>query len=199
MRKSPLLSLFSLALLAALPAVAQDAPAMSAEEQAMMAAYQAAATPGPEHAALARSEGKYVLSVKSWQAPDAPPTVETGEASRRMSLDGRILVEEVESTMMGQPFKGIGLHGYDNVSGEYWGTWNDSMSTGLMVSTGSCDDQRNCSFTGSWNDPVTRDKVTARMTSRWTDANTEIFEMYGPGPDGKEMKMMELTYRRITR
>jgi hypothetical protein len=32
------------------------------------------------------------------------------------------------------------------------------------------------------------------MTSRWTDPKTEVFEMYGPGKDGKEMKMMEITY-----
>ncbi|KFL37736.1 DUF1579 domain-containing protein [Arenimonas donghaensis] len=196
MRTFPLVSSLVLALAAALPSAAQEAPAMSAEEKAMMEAYQQAGTPGPQHAAMARSAGDYTLSVTSWQAPDAPPTVESGKARRRMDLGGRVLIEEVESTMMGQAFTGMGLHGYDNVSGKYWSTWNDSMSTGLMVSQGDCDDQGNCTFTGSWNDPVTRDKVTARMTTRWTDANTEIFEMYGPGPDGKEMKMMQITYTR---
>jgi hypothetical protein len=34
------------------------------------------------------------------------------------------------------------------------------------------------------------------MTTRWTDANTEVFEMHGPGPDGKEPKMMEITYKK---
>jgi hypothetical protein len=36
--------------------------------------------------------------------------------------------------------------------------------------------------------------VTARMTTRWTSPTTEVFEMYAPGRDGKEMKMMEITY-----
>ena len=35
-----------------------------------------------------------------------------------------------------------------------------------------------------------------RMTCRWTSPTTQIFEMYGPGKDGKEMKMMEMTYTR---
>ena len=35
---------------------------------------------------------------------------------------------------------------------------------------------------------------TMRMTSRRQDAKTEIFEMYGSAPDGKEMKMMEIVY-----
>ena len=51
-----------------------------------------------------------------------------------------------------------------------------------------------CTFTGSWNDPVRKGPVTARMTTRWTSPTTEVFEMYGPGRDGKEMKMMEITY-----
>lgn len=198
MRRSFRLSLIPLSLAFALPAAAQEAapPAPSAEEQAMMEAFQKAATPGPQHARLAEAVGTYDMVVKSWQSPDAPPTTDTGVSTRRMVLGGRVMVEEAKATMMGQPFDGLGLHGFDNVSGKYWATWNDSVGTGLMVAEGDCDGQGACSFTGSWNDPVTKGKVTARMTSHWTDANTEIFEMHGPGPDGKEMKMMQITYTR---
>ena len=70
------------------------------------------------------------------------------------------------------------------------------MNTDLMVSEGDCDAAGACTFVGSWNDPISKGKITARMSSRWTDANTEIFEMHGPGPDGKEMKMMEIVYTR---
>lgn len=185
------------ALAATLPALAQDAPPkMSPEEAAAMEAYQKAAAPGPQHAALAKMAGTYDLKIRSWTKPGAPPTEETGTATRRMMLDGRVLAEDVESRMYGQPFNGHGLSGYDNTSGKYWSTWNDSMSTGLMVSEGSCDDAGACTFTGSWNDPVTKGKTTARMTTKWTSPTVEVFEMYGPGPDGKDMKMMEITYTR---
>lgn len=190
----------ALALAFALPALAQDAkpqdtpPKMSPEEAAMMEAYQKAATPGPQHATLAKMAGDYELSVTSWSAPGAPPTVERGTASRSMQLGGRVLAEQVQSKMMGQPFTGHGMTGYDNVTGKWWSTWNDSMSTGLMVSEGTCDDAGACTFTGSWNDPVTKGKVNARMTTKWTSPTVEVFEMYAPGPDGKEMKMMEITY-----
>ena len=60
-----------------------------------------------------------------------------------MGLDGRVLIEEVTSSMMGMPFTGHGMTGYDNVTGKYWSTWTDSMSTGLMVSEGTCDAQDN--------------------------------------------------------
>jgi hypothetical protein len=181
--------------LCAAPALAQDAPPqMSPEEAAMMEAYQKAGTPGAPHAALAKMAGTYDMSIKSWHSPGAEPMVETGTATRTMALGGRVLVEETQATMMGQPFSGHGMYGYDNVSGKHWGTWNDSMSTGLMVSEGSCDEAGACTFNGSWNDPVTKGKVNARMTTKWTSPTVEVFEMHAPGPDGKEMKMMEITY-----
>jgi len=63
-----------------------------------------------------------------------------------------------------------------------------------MVSEGTCDAKNTCTFKGSWNDPIKKGPVSSRMTSRWTTPTTEVFEMYGPGRDGKEMKMMEITY-----
>ena len=188
-------ALLPLSLLATAPLLAQDAPPkMSPEEAAMMQAYQQAGALGAPHAALAKMAGTYDLSIRSRHAPGAPPTVETGTATRTMALGGRVLVEDVSSQMHDQAFTGHGMHGYDNVSGKHWSTWNDSMSTGLMVSQGDCDAKGACTFTGSWNDPVTKGKINARMTTKWTSPNVELFEMYAPGPDGKESKMMEITY-----
>ena len=179
------------------PALAQEGapPQMSPEEQAAMAAYAKAGTPGAEHRTLAAMAGDYDLTVKSWYGPGEPAT-DTGTATRRMILGDRVLVEEVKAQMMGQPFNGQGLHGFDNVTGRYWSTWNDSMSTGVMVSEGSCDANGACTYQGRHNDAVSKQPMTTRMTTRWTDPSTEVFEMYGPGPDGKETKMMEITYRK---
>ena len=188
-----------LALLLALPALAsEDAkpPETSPEEQAMMEAYAKAGAVGPQHKQLAGSAGNYDLTIKSWSAPGTEPTIEKGTAMRKMIFDGRIMVEEVASQMQGQAWTGYGMHGYDNVNGRHWSTWNDSMSTGIMLSDGSCDDKGACTFTGSWNDPITKGKINARMTTKWTDANTELFSMYTSGADGKEMLMMEINYAR---
>lgn len=183
--------------LAALPAAANPAnepPKMTPEQAAMMEAYAKAGAPGAAHAALKKMEGTYDLKISSWEAPGAPATVEKGTATRKMMLDGRVLSEDTQSTMYGKPWSGHGMHGYDNITGKAWGTWNDSMSTGIMVSEGDCDGRGDCTMTGSWNDPVTKGRINARMTIRWTDPKTEVFEMYTPGPDGKEMKMMEIVY-----
>jgi hypothetical protein len=97
---------------------------------------------------------------------------------------------------MGMPFTGQSMTGYDNVSGKYWATWIDSMSTGMMVSRGTCAADRSCEFVGTYNDPIQGGPVESRFKTWWTDPNTQKFEMYGPGKDGKEMKMMEMTYKK---
>jgi hypothetical protein len=173
----------------------QQQPQMTPEQKAEMEAYMKAATPGPQHQGLASAAGNYSMKVKSWHDPAGPAMEDTGTAKRSMELGGRVLVEEVQSTMMGQPFTGHGMTGYDNVTGKYWSTWNDTMGTGVMLSEGTCDASgKNCTFKGSWVDPIKKTPITARMTSKWTSPTTEIFEMFAPGPDGKEMKMMEITY-----
>ena len=172
----------------------QGQPELTPEQKAEMEAFAKAGTPGAPHQGLAATVGSYDLKVRSWMEPGAPPMEEAGTATRAMTLDGRVRVENVSSAMMGAPFTGHGMLGFDNVTGKYWSTWNDSMSTGLMVSEGTCDAHRACKFSGTWNDPIRKGPVTSRMTTRWTSPTTEVFEMYGPGRDGKEMKMMEITY-----
>jgi hypothetical protein len=191
-------SITALTLSLASPLAAQEtaAPQMTPEMQATMEAFQKAGTPGAEHQKLASLAGSYDLTIKAWHSPGGEPTTDSGSATRKMILGDRVMVEDVTSQMMGQPFIGHGMHGYENSTGKYWATWNDNMSTGLMVSEGSCDAKLTCTYTGSYHDPATKKAQTARMTTRWTDANTEVFEMYAPGPDGKEAKMMEITYKK---
>lgn len=189
--------LFVAAVFCAAPVLAQEGgtpPEMSPEEKAMMEAYQKAGTPGPQHQKLAESAGTYDVKVKSWNAPGAPPEESNATATRTVDLGGRIIVERFDGTMMGQPFTGRSTMGFDNVTGKYWATWTDSMSTGMMMSEGTCDEKDVCTFVGSWNDPLTKTKMTSRFVTRRTGPKTEFFEMFSTGADGKETKSMEMTY-----
>src|SRR5262249_20799651 len=144
-------------------------PKLTPEQQAQMDIYMKAAAPGPEHQMLASSAGQYDLTIKSWEEAGKPPTEDKGTATRAMMLDGRVLAEDVHSTMGGMPFEGHGMTGFDNVSRKYWGTWMDNMGTGVMVLDGTCDMKKSCTFTGSFNDPVKKAPVKSRMTTRWTN------------------------------
>jgi hypothetical protein len=182
---------------AAVPALAQEGgapPEMTPEQQAEMEAYMKAGALGPQHEAMAKEVGTYDVAMKNFDNPDGTPTESTGVATRSLMFGGRVLVEDFESDFMGMPFTGRGMNGFDNVSGKYWSTWMDSMSTGLMVSEGTCDASHACEFVGSYNDPIANGPKKMRVVTRWTSPTTQVFEMHGAGRDGKEMKMMEMTY-----
>jgi len=189
---------------AAVPALANqdekkaaEPPAMSAEEQAMHAAWQKAMTPGPQHQALASGAGSWTFTGKFWMGgADKPPMEASGTAERSMLHGGRVLVENVKSEMMGQPFEGHGMTGFDNVSQKYWSTWTDNMGTGVMVGTGTCDASGVCTFSNEYYDPMTGRKKTNRSVLRREGNDKEVYEAYDTGPDGKEYKSMELVMTR---
>ena len=176
---------------------AKAPPQMSAEEQAMMEKYMKAATPGPEHQKLAKLAGKWKLQVTAWMAPGAPPEKSDGTAEFTSLLGGRYLQQEVKGNMGGQPFEGRGIEGYDNVTKERFGTWMDSMSTGLLVARGKCAaDAKKCTFKGTMPDAVAGKAVPMTETLTYTDDDHFSFEMHGPGPGGKNFKMIEIAYTR---
>ena len=180
-------------------------PHPAAEINGSRAGRAAQRVSGRESARL-RDDCEELFARTVWQNPQvralgiAPEPLEPLQSAyplrRRMNTpcgNGVFLVGD--ALRVTEPFTGQGMTGYDNVSGKYWSTWNDSMSTGVMVSEGTCDSQgKACTFTGSWTDPITKGLIKSRMTSRWTSPTTEVFEMYAPWKDGKEMKMMEITY-----
>jgi len=175
------------------------APAKT-EEQKMMDAMMKAGSPGKPHQDLAKQAGNWDLVVKAWMKPGAPPQETKGTAERTMILGGRVLSEKVTGDPMGPgmgPFEGFGLSGFDNVSGKYWGTWNDNMDTGVMVSTGTCDEKTStCTFKGTYTDPMTKKAKHTRMVMHRDGDDKAVMDFYEPGKGGKEAKTMEITYTR---
>lgn len=202
--QSPLrvLSLVVVLLAAAVPAAAQEememqAPEMSAEEAAMMETWMKAMTPGPQHEMLADGVGEWKFSMKAWMEPDAEPMVSEGPVERSMELGGRVLVEVLSGEFMGQPFEGIGRTGYDNLTGEWWSTWTDNMSTGLLLMTGTWDEaSRTWTWTGEGTDPMTGKPQAMKMVITREGEDREVGEMWHAGPDGEMHKTMEIVYTR---
>jgi len=181
----------------AMPALAaepaKEAPAMTPEQQKMMEAYMKAGTPGPEHARLAKWVGSWDLDLTNLDGPT--PQKSKGTAQFSSDLGGRVVSQVVKSDMMGMPFEGHGTEGYDNVAKKYWSVWTDSMSTGPSVAWGTCTEAM-CSYEGTYNDAVTGKAAKVRMTIKAESADKQVFNYFGPGPDGKEKKMMEIVYTR---
>ncbi|HTD52721.1 MAG TPA: DUF1579 domain-containing protein [Thermoanaerobaculia bacterium] len=167
------------------------------DEKAAMEAMQKAATPGEAHKKLEAVVGTFDTKVKTWMDPSKPPEESTGTSENTWVLGNRYVQMKYQGTMMGQPFSGMGYQGYDNVTKKYVGTWMDSMSTGIMRTTGQADKSgKTMTMTGSAADPVTGKMVNLTEKITVKDNDHHSFEMWAPGPDGKPVKMMEIEYTR---
>ena len=166
------------------------------DPQAMMETYKKLATPGEPHKQFTGMAGSWNTKTKSWMEPNKPPTESDGSCEQKMLLDGRFLQQECTGEMMGQPFNGIGVMGYDNHTKKYVSTWMDSMGTGIFFMEGNASaDGKTITQKSSYNDPI-EGPMKLRGVTKIADNNTETFEMYSTGKKGKEAKMMEITYTR---
>jgi hypothetical protein len=162
------------------------------DSAAKMKAWMDYMTPGDPHKMLAASAGKWKTETTMWMEPGAPPMNSTGEATNSMILGGRYQRSVHKSSMMGQPFEGEALTGYDNAKKLYVSTWVDNMGTGIMQMEGTWDEAtKSTNMKGSAKDPITGKETGMREVFRVVDDTHREMEMYST-VDGKESKVMEM-------
>lgn len=183
---------------AAAPApAAAPAATLTPEQQKRMETWVKSMTPGAPHKWLAARAGKFDFAGKFWMEPGAPPQAAKGAAERTLVLGGRVLQEKLTSTLMGMPLDGLGLAGFDNVTGQFWSTWNDSLSTGVRIAGGTCDvAMKACAWKGSYSNPDTGKVQSVRLELKLDGADREVLTTFEAGPDGKEARSAELVYTR---
>lgn len=186
-----------LPLLALTLAAASPTSAGEPSQEEMMQAYMQAAQPGQQHEYLAGKAGTWNCTIRSWMDPGSEPMVSEGTEETRLILGGRFIESEFSGSMMGMPFEGRGVMGYDNAKQKYVGTWLDNMGTGIMSYEGDYDPQKNALVChGSYMDPLTKQVQNSTLVSRELGPDRSVFEMWGPGPDGQDVKWMEIEYAR---
>lgn len=178
---------------------ATDKP-MSPEMEAMMKKWEEAATPGPAHKVLDPLVGKWDYAVRWWMAPDAPAEESKGSGETKWIMDKHYLQQDVQSPPM-QPdmpaFRGMGLFGYDNLKKQYFSIWIDNMCTGPMILWGTADAAgKVITFTGEEPDLMKGGTKKVRNVMRFESPDRIVSEQFAPGPDGKEMREMEIIYTR---
>lgn len=170
---------------------------MSPEEQQMMQKWMEYATPGEAHKVLDQFVGDWDYTLKWWNAPGSEPETSSGESEVEWKLDGRFIEADVEGISMGQKFEGLGYIGYDNAKKEYQNVWIDNMGTGMMMGTGQYDvETKTFTEKGTYTDPMTGEAKPYTGVTKIIDNDNHTYELFTPGPDGKEFKMMEITYVR---
>jgi len=173
-----------------------EQPEMTPEQEAEWAAWEAAGTPGPQHAQLGGMIGEWDCHCEFWMAPDAPPTITEGTSVSEWVLGGRIIKSDFSTTIMGMPFQGLMYSGYDNIKGEYFSIWMDSSMTGYMADTGTANaDGTEVVYTGGFTDPM-GNPVKTKHIARTIDHDKTVFEMW-ESKNGEDMRLTgKITYTR---
>lgn len=162
-----------------------------------MEEYAKASAPNENHKALELLAGNWEAKSKFRMAPEAPWMDSTGTEYSQMWYDGRYLHTTYKGDMGGMEFKGLGVMGYDNGAKEFQGTWIDSMSTGIIMMTGTYDAKtKTFTMNGEMKDPMDGKVKKMRETVKITGADSRVREFFEVGKDGKEFKSMEINYTR---
>ena len=165
----------------------------------MMEAFLKAAEPVEQHAGLARFAGTWNAHVKHWMEPGATPVEETGTMVNTMVLGGRFLKSEFSGQMMDMEFRGLGTWGYNTITQRFESSWHDTFGTGILFMSGSVDAAGTVyTSTGEMDMPMGMGRLKQREVLTFVNADTHVMEFFSPDPaqDGKEVRMMEITYTR---
>ncbi len=111
---------------------------MTAEQAAVMAEWAKIAAPSEAHKHLDYFVGKWKTKTSMYMGgPGSTPMVSDGVSEVKWVLDGRFIMDTHEGTMMGQPYHGIGMTGYDNYRNLYEGSWRSNMGTNTLTMKGA--------------------------------------------------------------
>lgn len=174
-------------------AESKASPESDTDQAEMMKKMEAAGTPGPAHKALEAFVGNWKAEVKCWGEPGGTPQVSQGTAKANWTLKGHFLEEEFHGEMMGKPFTGRTLMGYDNTKQTFKSVWVSDRQTSMFTSEGKGDSGNkvitlegkvDCAATG-------RKDITMKTVFRVLSPDKHVFEMF----DGNT-KTMEITYTR---
>jgi len=176
----------------------KEEPWVAVDDSTAMKNWMAYATPGEPHKMLAKSKGTWTGAVTIWMSPDSLPSTSTMTMVNKMVMDGRYQVSEAKGNMMGMPFNGMSMTGYDNHKKVYMSTWIDNMGTGIMKMEGPWDEAtKSMTLTGKMIDPSTGRECDFKEVFKIIDDNNQLMEMYGPDPKtGKPFKTMEIKLTR---
>jgi hypothetical protein len=159
----------------------------------MMKKMQAAGAPGPEHKALNAFVGDWKVEVKSWMQPGDQPSTSHGTAKVKWILGGRFLEEDFHGEMMGKPFTGHGLFGFNNSRQKFQSVWMDDVNTAIFTSEGKGESgNKVITLEGRADCPATGEKdVPMKEIFRVHSQDEHVLEMYNNGK-----KTMEIIYTR---
>ena len=118
-----------------------------------------------QHEDLAKMVGTWDVTMKMWMVPDSPPMESTGISTGKALLGGNYVQQDFEGSVMGGPFEGVLMLGYDTVDKEFVSVWMDSFHPVMYVGRGTEKDGLT-TYDAEEPDFMTGKKKKTRMTIR---------------------------------
>lgn len=168
------------------------------DQQKAMEMYMKLGAVNENHAYLRQFAGEWKMTATMWAFPGSPPTTSENTATAELIFSGRFLKMAYKGQMMGQPFEGFQLMGYDNYQQKYVVLWVDNTSTAFYMTAGVLDPAtKTMTETGLWPDPMSGGQVKVRNVSKFTGKDGFVYESYMTLPNGQEFKTLEQRGARV--
>ena len=172
---------------------------MTAEQMAEMAEWAKIATPGEGHKHLEYFVGKWKTKTSMYmEGPGSKPMVSDGTSDVKWVLDGRFIMDTHHGSMMGQPYHGIGMTGYDNYRNMYESSWYSNMGTNTLTMTGARHPETGVfTYYGEMDEPGL--KVigrTVKYVTKIVDKDHHTFEIFDVHA-GDDYLVISLSYERV--
>ena len=117
-----------------------------------------------------------------------------GKEHNELIAGGLWLTSEFSANMMGQPFQGHGILGYDTKKKKYVSVWVDPSRTDLIIMEATMKGTTRSGTTMMIG--MTGEKVETKVVETMPDDNHRLLRFLQKGPDGKEMQLMKIEYKR---
>jgi hypothetical protein len=169
---------------------AQEKPVVTVEVE-RMAAYQAANAVNEHHEFFKKFVGDWAVQMTFWTAPGKPPVTSRAAAKSEVRFGDRFLFILFTGEMMGKPYEGQEIIGYDNLEKMYNIFYMDNTSTHVYVAKGVQEGDV-LSETGESTDPLTGKKSAVHARTTFLGKDEYLYEQFMVQDDGNEIKMLEL-------
>ena len=169
-----------------------DFAKLSPEEQ--MKAMTEFGSLAPEHALLQKLAGNWDLAIKMRFGPNEAWQEMPGTIEAESVLGGRFVLQRYRSSMMGQPFEGIGMLGYDKLKQRFTTSWMDVSSTCVASSEGQAEGNT-IHYVGRISDLITPRGRRFRTVETIVDDDHWTSDMFDT-IDGAEVQVMGIAATR---
>lgn len=173
-----------------------DKPAGEMSQEEMMSAWMKLNAPGVNHDQLKNMAGEWDVEMRIFAGPGGEPMVDKGKAKFTTILDGRFVQEELTGKMLGMPWNGMGVYGYDNVRNLFTCFWIDSTSTQMYTCKGTRTPDGTMTLYGEMDEPsMSMYGRVVKFVHTWPSKDKHVMACYdlAAGPDHKAF---EISYTR---